>query len=158
MKFSITRLKGHAAIWWDELQTSRTRKGKSKIKLWDNMVSKMKAKFLPKDYHLNLFKQLQNLRQKGMFVKEYTKEFYRLNIRARHVEDDVEKVARYINGLRYDIQDKISLLSPKTIEDAYQASLKAEEKILRKQSQRNRGKSSERGRGTTRPRGQQASA
>jgi len=45
------------------------------------MVSKMKANFLHKDYHLNLFKQLQNLRQKGMFVKEYTEEFYRLSIR-----------------------------------------------------------------------------
>ena len=41
VKFGVTRLKGHAAIWWDELQTSRTRKGKSKIKQWDKMVSKM---------------------------------------------------------------------------------------------------------------------
>jgi len=134
VKFGVTRLKGHAAIWWDELQTSRTRKGKSKIKQWDKMVSKMKVKFLPKDYHLNLFKQMQNLKQKGMSVKEYTEEFYRLNIRTGHVEDDLEKVARYINGLRYEIQDEISLLSLKTVEDAYQAALKAEEKLLRKQN------------------------
>ena len=72
VKFAVTRFKGHAAIWWDELQTSRTRKGKSKIKQWDKMVSKLKAKFLPKYYHLNLFKQMQNLKQKGMSVKEYT--------------------------------------------------------------------------------------
>ena len=26
VKFAVTRLKGHAAIWWDELQTSKTRK------------------------------------------------------------------------------------------------------------------------------------
>jgi len=31
-KFEVTRLKGHVAIRWDELQTSRMRKGKSKIK------------------------------------------------------------------------------------------------------------------------------
>eukprot|EP00253_Pinus_taeda_P033292 PITA_33292 len=117
------------------------------------MVSKLKAKFFPKDYHLNLFKQMQNLKQKGMSVKEYTEEFYRLSIRTRHVEDDLEKVARYVNGLRYEIQDEISLLSLKIVEDAYQASLKAEEKLLRKQSQRNRGKSSARGRGSTRSRG-----
>eukprot|EP00253_Pinus_taeda_P013296 PITA_13296 len=155
VKFAVTRLKGHAAIWWDELQTSRTRKGKSKIKQWDKMVSKLKAKFLPKDYHLNIFKQMQNLKQKGMSVKEYTEEFYRLSIRTRHVEYDLEKVARYVNGLRYEIQDEISLLSLKTVEDAYQASLKAEEKILRKQSQRNKGKSSARGRGSARSRGTQ---
>ena len=103
VKFAVTRLKGHAAIWWDELQTSRMRKGTSKIKQWDKMVSKMKAKFMPKYYQLNIFKQLKNLRQKGMSGKEYTEEFYRLSIKAGHAEDDMEKVARYNNGLRYDI-------------------------------------------------------
>eukprot|EP00253_Pinus_taeda_P010891 PITA_10891 len=138
VKFAVTRLKGHATIWWDELQTSRAKNGKSKIKQWDKMVSRFKGKFMPKDYQLNLFRQLQNLRQKGMTVKEYTAEFYKLSIRAGHTEDDV--------------QDEISLLSLKMIEDAYQATLKAEEKMLRKQNQRNRGKSSARGRGTTRSR------
>lgn len=38
-----------------------------------------------------------------MTIKEYTEEFYKLSIRVGHAEDDVEKVARYINGLRYDI-------------------------------------------------------
>lgn len=75
-----------------------------------------------------------------------------MSIRVGHAEDDMEKVARYINGLRYDIQDEISLLSLKTIEDAYQVGLKEEEKLLRKQNQRNIGKSSVRRRGTTRPR------
>jgi hypothetical protein len=45
------------------------------------MVAKLKAKFIPKDYWINIFRRLQNLRQKGMTVKEYTKEFYKLNIR-----------------------------------------------------------------------------
>jgi len=51
--------------------------------------------------------------------KEYTKEFYRLSIREGCVEDDMEKVARYINGLRYDRKDEINFLSLETIEDAY---------------------------------------
>lgn len=78
-----------------------------------------------------------------------------MSIREGHAEDDMEKVARYINGLRYDIQDEISLLSLKTIEDAYQAGLKAEENMLRKQNQRNRGKHLVIVRGTIRPRVQQ---
>ena len=132
VKILVTRLKDHVAIWWDELQTYRIRKGKSKIKQWDKMVSKMKTKFMPKDYQLNIFKQLQNLMQKGMLVKEYTEEFYRLSIRVGNAEDDMDKVARYINGLRYDIQYETNSLSLNTIEDAYQAGLKAEERMLRK--------------------------
>ena len=45
-----------------------------------------------------------------------------------------------------DIQDEISVLSPKTVEEAYQMVLKAAEKLLRKQSSRNRGTFRGRGR------------
>jgi hypothetical protein len=141
VKQAVTRLKGHATLWWDELQAERRSKGKQRIKSWDRMVAKLKAKFIPKDYQINLFRKLQNLRQKGMTVKEYTEEFYRLNIRTGQRERDEEKVARYINGLRYEIQDELNMMSVRTVEDAYQFALKAEEKLARKQSQRGRGKS-----------------
>jgi hypothetical protein len=137
----VTRLKGHATLWWDELQAERRSKGKQKIKNWDRMVAKLKAKFMPKDYQINLFRKLQNLRQKGMTVKEYTEEFYKLNIRTGQREKDEEKVSRYINGLRYEIQDEINMMSIRTVEDAYQFALKAEEKLARKQNQRGRGRS-----------------
>ena len=65
----VTRIKGHATLWWDELQAERRSKGKQKIKSWDIMVSKLKAKFMPKYCQINLFKKLQNLRQKGMKFK-----------------------------------------------------------------------------------------
>jgi hypothetical protein len=58
----VTTLKGHVALWWDELQAERRRKGKHKIKKWDRMVTKLKEKFIPKDYQINLFRKLQNLK------------------------------------------------------------------------------------------------
>jgi hypothetical protein len=64
-----------------------------------------------------------------------------LNIRAGHRESDDEKVARYMNGLRYDIQDEMSMVTIQTVEDSYQMALKAEEKLSRKQSHRGRGRS-----------------
>ena len=54
--------------------------------------------------------------------------------------------------MRYDIHDEISLLNLKIIEEAYQATLKAEEKIQRKQNYKNRGKGYVRGRGAFKPR------
>jgi Icc-related predicted phosphoesterase len=50
VKHVVTRLKWHAALWWDELQADKRSKGKQKIKSWDRMVAKLKAKFIPKDY------------------------------------------------------------------------------------------------------------
>jgi uncharacterized protein YjbK len=65
-----------------------------------------------------------------MTVKEYTEEFYRLNIRVGHHESDDEKVTRYMNGLRYEIQDKMSMVTIRNVEDAYQVALKAEEELV----------------------------
>jgi hypothetical protein len=117
VKHNVTKLRGHETLWCDVLQAVRRRKGKSKIKISDRMVAKIKDKFIPKDYQLNMFRRLQNMRQKGMSVKKYTKEFYKLNIRAGHRENDEEKVSRYINGLWYEIQDEISMIMMRTLED-----------------------------------------
>ena len=46
-----------------------------------------------------------------MTVKEYTKEFFKLSIRVGQTQGDVERVARYINGIRYEIQDEINFLN-----------------------------------------------
>jgi hypothetical protein len=51
------------------VQAERRCKRKQKIHNWDRMVAKMKAKFMPKYYHINLFREMQNLRQKGITVK-----------------------------------------------------------------------------------------
>ena len=71
LRYGATRLKGHAAIWWDELQIHRERSGKKKINSWDKMLYNIKSQFMPKDYQLNLIIQLHNLRQKSMTMKEY---------------------------------------------------------------------------------------
>ena len=83
VRYAVTRPKGHAAIWWDELQIHREKRGKSKIHSWYKMSSKIKIQFIPKDYQFNIIRQLQNIRQKGMTIKEYTEEFFKLSIRAR---------------------------------------------------------------------------
>jgi hypothetical protein len=109
------------------------------------MVEKMKAKFIPRDYKITLFRRMKNLRLKLMSLKEYTEEFYRINIKAGHREKNDEKVARYMNGLRYDIKDEMIMMTIGNVEDSYQISLKSEEKMSRKQGQRGRGRSQARG-------------
>ena len=104
------------------------------------MVNKVKKIFLPADYQVSLLRKMQNLRQRDMTVKEYTKEFYRLDIRSRHVDDDVEKIVRYLNGLRSRIQDEISFVKLESVEEAYQYALKAEEVLTKKHKQRQRGR------------------
>ena len=64
-----------------------------KITRWKLMLTKLKATFILVDYELELFKKLQNLKQKDMTMKDYIEEFYKLTIRSRHRELLKEKVA-----------------------------------------------------------------
>ena len=41
VKLVMTRLKGHASLWWDSVQAKRKKKNKSVIKIWDRMIAKM---------------------------------------------------------------------------------------------------------------------
>ena len=72
VRLTVTRLKGHASLWWDSVKAERRRKNKSLIKSWDRMVAKMKAKFLPKYYQLIMYRHVQNLRQILLTMREYT--------------------------------------------------------------------------------------
>ena len=58
VKLVVTRLKGHATLWWDNVQAERKKKNKVVIKSWDRMVAKMRDKFLPKNYQLGLYKKM----------------------------------------------------------------------------------------------------
>ena len=78
---AVTVLKGHASLSWDSVQAERRRNNKSLIKSWDRMVAKMRAKFLPKYYQLILYRKVHNLRQILLTVREYTEEFYKVNLR-----------------------------------------------------------------------------
>eukprot|EP00253_Pinus_taeda_P003576 PITA_03576 len=95
---------------------------------------------------------MQNLRQRVMTIKEYIKELYKVNLRVGYVEYTPEKTTRYLNGLWMEIVDEINILSPKTIEEAYQRALKVEENITKKQNTR-RGRGSDRGKGQSFGRG-----
>lgn len=54
---------------------------------------------------------MQNVMQNSMSLKEYIAEFYKVNIREHNVEDNPERVAKYINRMRFEIQVEMNLLS-----------------------------------------------
>lgn len=58
VKFAATKLKGHAALWWDSVQNERKRLNKAPIKTWSRMVAKLKGRFLPRDYQIALHRQV----------------------------------------------------------------------------------------------------
>lgn len=72
------------------------------------------------------------------------------------MEEYADKVARYLNGLKYSLQDELCLTSLGIVEECYQLAIKEEEKLKRRQEKqsRGRGRKNFRGRGTFAGRGQ----
>ena len=66
-------------------------------------------------------------------------EFYQLSIRVDHQETDEKLDARYVNCLKFSIQDGLSIHRVHSMEEAYQLALKDEEKQNRQFAQRSKG-------------------
>ena len=58
VKFAKAKLKGHAKVWWQEVQLDRNNRGKDKITKWERMVAKLEKKFIPIDYELDMLKKM----------------------------------------------------------------------------------------------------
>ena len=56
VKFVVKKLKGHPYLWWESVQEEQRKQNKPKIKSWNQMITKLRGKFLPQDYHLSLFR------------------------------------------------------------------------------------------------------
>jgi len=75
VKLVALKLCKYASIWWANLVAKRARKEKAKIRTWEQMIDKLKDKFLPSHYLQDNYLKLHNLKQGSKSVEEYTREF-----------------------------------------------------------------------------------
>lgn len=127
-----TKLQSSALIWWQQYQQSRERRGLRRITTWTEMKDKLDEKYLPFDYYTTLYRKFHHLRQKvEQNVASYTEEFYKYLSRLNLNETDDQLVARYLSGLKISIYDELILHRINNLEEAFQMSLRAKEKLTR---------------------------
>lgn len=74
-KVVALKFKKYASLWYEKLKNQRKKEGKRRVKSWRKLKKLMKLSFLPINYKQVLFLKLNSLKQHGMSVKEYIKEF-----------------------------------------------------------------------------------
>ncbi|KAG7558942.1 Retrotransposon gag domain [Arabidopsis thaliana x Arabidopsis arenosa] len=120
------RFRSRAAAWWSQFKSTRARQGKSKIISWDKLRKHMRQNFLPFNYDQVLFQKLQNLRQGNRSVEEHGTEFFLMLNRVELQDSEQQLIARFIGGLRQQIQHTLNLFHPLSLAEAHQQALTVE--------------------------------
>ena len=113
------RFRGHAATWWKQLKTTRSRTGKPPVHTWEKLTKHLRQTFLPHNYERTMYTRLQNLRQGNRSVDDYAEEFALLLTRNEINESQVQLVSRFIGGLRPQLQTAMAQFDPFTIGEAH---------------------------------------
>ncbi|KAF5208382.1 hypothetical protein FRX31_002031 [Thalictrum thalictroides] len=121
------KLTGSANAWWDSITEARRKDGKLPICDWNQMKKYLCRRFLPSNYEVLLYDQLRNLKQGNRSVSEYLNDFYRLTARNGVKETELQQLSRFIGGLRFAIQDKMSMSNIPSMDIAVELAQKAEQ-------------------------------
>lgn len=113
------RFRGHAATWWKQLKTTRSRTGKTPINSWVKLTKHLRQTFLPHNNESTMYTKLQNLRQGTRSVDEYAEEFALLLTRNEINDSQVQLVSRFIGSLRQQLQNSMAQFDPTTVGEAH---------------------------------------
>lgn len=122
-----TRFRGHAASWWSQLKLSRTRRGKEKITSWEKLKKHMRKTFIPYNFERLLFQKFHNIRQGSRSVEDYANEFYLMLTRVDIHDSEDQLIARFIAGLRPQLQTMLHQFDPCSVSEARQRALLLEQ-------------------------------
>uniref|UniRef100_A0A0D3E7G6 Retrotransposon gag domain-containing protein n=1 Tax=Brassica oleracea var. oleracea TaxID=109376 RepID=A0A0D3E7G6_BRAOL len=121
------RFCGHAATWWKQLKTTRSRMGKTPIQSWEKLTKHLRQTFFPHSYKRTMYTKLQNLCQENRSVDEYAEEFALLLTRNEINDSQVQLVSRFIGGLRPQLQTVMTQFDPSTIGEAHRRATSLEQ-------------------------------
>ena len=81
------------------------------------MKKLLKNHFLPPDFEQVLYQKFQSCPQGNRSFPQYTEEFYRLKTRLDLNESEAFSIARYKEGLKWEIEDRLAVQSFYNLDD-----------------------------------------
>jgi len=122
----------YAMQWWHKTLMDIGLNKRPPVVSWDDLKACMRARFVPPHFRKDLLLKLQRLHQGTLSVDNYFKELDTLLIKVDMHESDEAKMARFVSGLRREIQDVVELHEYSFLETLVHLAIKVESQIARK--------------------------
>lgn len=114
--FAVSQLRGDASVWWDSHKQQVHEDHEQLVEYWPEFEQSIQQQFQASNKVQDARDQLARLKQ-IQSVKAYTAEFIRLSIK---IDDlgNVEKLDRYVRGLKPNVCFEVRRTKPQTFGDA----------------------------------------
>ena len=113
--FTSVVLKGEALHWWNMMKNSSSGSIHDNMS-WEAFKVLFLEKFSPQSEVRRLEEEFLKLNQEGMTVHEYAAKFTEMaRFAGRFVAIETDKVARFVDGLRYGIRGPTAMYDPQTL-------------------------------------------
>ncbi|XP_056856447.1 uncharacterized protein LOC130505861 [Raphanus sativus] len=136
VRLAATEFEGYAINWWQNVSNIRRRDGDEQVTSWHEMKEVMRARFVPAHYGRDLHKKLRKLTQGSKSVEEYHQEMETLMIKAKIDEDVEATMARFLDGVNRDIQDRLEMQDYATLEEMVHKAILIEQQNKRRSNTR----------------------
>jgi hypothetical protein len=124
LQLAAVEFTGYVLIWWNQILRMRTRPMS-----WTGMKDLMRHRFVPEHYKRDMYNKLQQLTQGTKSVDEYYKEMELLMIRTGTREDIEATMSRFLNGLNFEVRDRVEMVYYNDLQDLVHQAERAEQQI-----------------------------
>jgi len=99
----------YAMQWWHQYLMDIDLHKRSPVVSWNDLKACLRARFVLPHFRTDLLLKLQQFHQGTLGVDDYFKQLDTLLIRVNMDESEEAEIARFVSGLRRDIQDVVEL-------------------------------------------------
>ena len=137
IKLASLEFVDYAMQWWHKNVMDIGLNKRSIVVTWDDLKDCMHVQFVPPHYRKELLLKLQRLQQGPRSVDEYIKDLETTLTKINMHDGEQSKIARFVSGLRREIQDIVELYEYSSLLKLVHLANKGESQLLKKTNFKN---------------------
>ena len=132
VKLAFLGFLDYAMQWWHQTIMDIRLKKRPVVVSWYDLKEFVCARFVSPHYRKELLLKLQRLQQGPRSVDEYYKDLETTLTKIVLHENEESKIARFVSGLRIEIQDVVELYEHSSLKKLVHLAIKVESQLLKK--------------------------